>query len=127
MFYLTQLYAVATDLYLVIIAANIFYIAIRKDLVDIEAVANSLITVHRQVLSFDWIDDTTYNEWKDKFMSIEQMVESDETEDDVDVTVTLTVGDEDKENPQVKVSLQVTEDDSSLLGLIATYSKDLES
>ena len=44
-----------------LVKVQIFYTAIRKDLVDLEAVADSLIIVHRDVLSFDWPDDTAYN------------------------------------------------------------------
>ena len=43
-----------------LVKLQIFYTAIKKDLVDLEAVTNSLITVHREVLSFDWLDDTAY-------------------------------------------------------------------
>ncbi len=65
-----------------LVKVQLFYNIIKKDLVDMEAIANSLITVQREVLSFDWLDDTAYNEWKEKFMSIEQMVGDDEVEDD---------------------------------------------
>lgn len=114
-----------------LVKVQLFYTTIRNDLVNIEAVAYSLITIQREVLNFDWLDDTAYNEWKDKFMSIEQMVEGDEAEDDEEeedarVNVTLIADDEIKENPQVKVSLQLTGDDSSLSSLIATYSEELE-
>ena len=104
---------------------QIFYATIKKDLVDLEAVANSLITVHREILSCDWPDDTVYNEWKNNLDSIEQMSE-DEEENDGEVTVTLEVESEDKENPRVKVNLQVIDDDSPLLSLRAAYSDDSE-
>ena len=63
-----------------------------------------MITIHREVLNFDWPDDTTFNEWKDKFMSLEHLVQGDEIESRAEGTVTLIVDDEDEENPQVKVS-----------------------
>ena len=40
-----------------------------------------------------------------KNYSIEQMVEDDEVDNDVGVTVILEVNNEDKEDPQVKVNL----------------------
>ena len=60
-----------------------------------------------------------------KIDSIEQMAEDDE-DNDVGVTIIFEVNNEDKENPQVKVNLQVIGDDSSLSSLRATYSEDLE-
>ena len=109
-----------------LVKVQIFYTAIKKDLIDLEVGANSLITVHREVLNFDWLDDTAFNEWKDKFMFVEKLVQGDEAKDDVEVTITLTIDDEDKENPHIKVILQVIEDDSSLSSLKTTYSKNLE-
>lgn len=87
-----------------IVKVQIFHNSIRKDLVDIEVVANILISIQREVLNFDWPNDTTYNEWKDKFVSIEKMEEDgeeeyDEEEENVKVKVTFTINDEDKECP----------------------------
>ena len=109
-----------------LVKVHIFYTDVRKDLTDLEVVENSLIAVHREVLSFDWPDDTTFNGWKDKIMSLEQLVKGDEIEGSAEVTVTLTIDDEDKENPQVGVSMQVIEDNSPLSSLRATYSEDSE-
>ena len=80
---------------------QIFYNDIRKDLVDLEAMTDSLIAVHREVLNFDWPDDTIFGEWKDKIMHLEQPVGGDEEEDSTEVTITLTVDEKDKEDPQV--------------------------
>ena len=54
------------------------------------------------------------------------MVEDDGVDKDAEVTITLTVHDEDNENPQVEVSLQVPEHDTSLASLIVTYSEESE-
>ena len=109
---------------------QLFYNAIREDFVDLDAVANSLITMQREVISFGWPNDTAFNEWKDKFVSLEKIEEDDEVEDDDEegtkIKVTLAVDDEDKENPQIKESLQIVRDESSLSNLMATYSKELE-
>ena len=59
-------------------------------------------------------------------MHLEQPVGGDEKEDSTEVTVTLTVDEKDKEDPQVWVSMQATEDDSSLTNLKATYSDESE-
>ena len=109
-----------------LVKVQFFYNDVRKDLVDLEAVANSLMAVHREVLNFDWPDDTIFGEWKDKLRHLEQPERGDEKEDSTEVTATLTVDDEDKENPQVGVSMQVIEEDSSLTSLKATYSDDSE-
>ena len=106
--------------------AQIFYNDIRKDLVDLEAMENSLIAVHREVLNFDWPDDTIFGEWKDKIMHLEQLVGGDEEEDSTKIIVTLIADEKDKEDPQVGVSMQEIEDDSSLTNLKATYVDDLE-
>ena len=105
---------------------QIFYNDIKKDLVDLEAMANSLIAVHREVLNFDWPSDTIFGEWKDKFRHLEQPIRGDKKEDSTEVTITLTVDDKDKENPQVGVSMQVIEDNPSLSSLKATYFEDFE-
>ena len=81
-----------------LVKVQIFYTTIRKDLIDLEVVADSLITVHKEVLNFDWSNDTAYNEWKNKFDSIEQMVEYDE-DNNARITITFVVNDEDKEDP----------------------------
>ena len=54
-----------------LVKVKIFYMTIRKYFVDIEAIGNSLINVQREALNFYWPNENTYNEWKDKFMSIE--------------------------------------------------------
>ena len=54
------------------------------------------------------------------------MLEDDDVDNDVGVTIILEVNNKDKEDPQVKVTLWVINDDSSLSNLKATYSKDSE-
>lgn len=109
-----------------LVKVQLFYKSIRKDLIEIEAVGNSIIKVQREILNFDWPDDTTFNEWKEKILSIEQMAKDDGVEEDVELTVTLIVHDEDNDNPRVEVRLQVIEHDTSLSSLIATYSEESE-
>ena len=105
---------------------QIFYNDIRKYLVDLEAMENSLIAVHREVLNFDWSDDIVFGEWKDKIMHLEKPIGGDEKEDSTKIIVTLIADEKDKEDPQVRVSMQATKDDSSLTNFKATYSNDLE-
>ncbi len=50
----------------------------------------------------------------------------DDDEEDVRVIVTFVISNDDIENPQVKVSLHVTEDDTSLTDLMGMYSEDEE-
>ena len=50
----------------------------------------------------------------------------DNEEEDAKVIVTFVISNDDMENPQVKVSLQVTEDDTSLTNLMGMYSEDEE-
>ena len=82
-----------------LVKVQLFYNAIIKDLVKIEAIRNFMIKVQRKILKFDWHDDTAFNEWKEQFMSAKQMAENDGVEEDAEVTVTLTVHDEDNDNP----------------------------
>lgn len=114
-----------------LVKVQFFYNTVRKYFVDIEAISTSLITMQREVLSFDWPNEISYNEWKDKFVSMEQMGEANEAKEDDEeegtkVKVTLTVNNEDKENPRVKASLQIIRDESSLSNLMATYSEESE-
>ena len=48
-----------------LVKVKLFYNAIRKDLVEIELVGNFLTKVQREILNFDWPNDTTFNEWKE--------------------------------------------------------------
>ena len=81
-----------------LVKVKLFYNAIKKDLIEIEAVGNFVI-VKREILNFDWPNDTAFNEWKEKFMSAGHVAEDDGVEEDAEVTITLTVKDEDNENP----------------------------
>lgn len=55
-----------------------FYKAINKDLVHIELMGNSVIELQREVLIFDWPDDSIYNTWKEEFVSSEQIAGEEE-------------------------------------------------
>ena len=108
-----------------LVKVQLFYNIIRKDFVDLEANANSLVTVQREILNFDWSEDTIYNNWKEEFMSIEKIegddkVEDDDKEEGTKVETTSITDDKDKKDPQV------AGDDSSLSLLIATYPEELE-
>lgn len=106
-----------------LVKIQLYYADIRKEFDELEENANSLIKIQRETLSFDWPDDDTFNRWKDQFS--EQMSGEDD-EEDVRVIVTLIVSNDDIENPQVKVILHVTEDDTSLADLMGMYSEDEE-
>lgn len=84
------------------VKVQLFYKTVRKDFVDFETIATFLITVQREVISFDWPNDTNFNEWKDKLVSVEQMEEGDDADDDAEVTATPANDDKDKEDPQDK-------------------------
>jgi len=47
-----------------LVKIQLFYNAIRKELDDLEEFTNSLITIQRETLSFNWPDDAIFNEWK---------------------------------------------------------------
>lgn len=108
-----------------LVKVKLFYNVTKKDFVDLEANANSLVTMQREVLNFEWLEDTTYNKWKEDFMSTKQTEGDDEVEDDdkeeiTKVEATSTTNDKDKEDPQV------ARDDSSMSHLMTTYPKELE-
>lgn len=106
-----------------LVKIQLFYNAIRKELDDLEELENSLVIIQIEALNFDWLDDAAYNEWKNQFLV---QISEDDEEEDTKVKVTLIVNNEDMENPQIKVSLQVIEDDTSLSNLMAIYSEDEE-
>ena len=87
-----------------LVKVQLFYNIVRKDFFDLEANANSLVTVQREILNFDWPEDTIYNNWKEEFMSIEQTEGDDEVEDDdkeegKKVETTSVTDDKDKKDP----------------------------
>ena len=65
-----------------LVKVQLFYNTIRKDFVELEVSANSLVTVQREILNFDWPEDTIYNNWKEEFLFSKQTGEDDEVEDD---------------------------------------------
>ena len=106
-----------------LVKIQLFYTTVRKEFDDLEESANSLIKIQREALSFDWPDDDAFNKWKNQFI---KQISGEDEEEDAKVTVTLVISNEDMEDPQIKVSLQVIEDDTSLSDLMAMYSEDEE-
>ena len=86
-----------------LVKVQLFYNTIRKDFVELEVSANYLVTVQREILNFDWLEDTIYNNWKEEFLFSEQTGEDDEVEDDdkegsTKEETTSVINDEDKKD-----------------------------
>ena len=60
-----------------LVKVQLFYNAIRKDFVEIEKIGNFVIKKQREILNFDWPDDTIFNKWKEELLSLEQVAEDD--------------------------------------------------
>ena len=80
------------------VKVQLFYNAIRNDFVEIEKIGDFVIKKQREILNFIWLNDTIFKKWKEEIFSSEQVVENNGTVEDLVVTITLTIYDEDNEN-----------------------------
>lgn len=64
-----------------VVKVKFFYNSIREDFVEINKLGDFVIKKQREVLSFDWLDDTFFNKWMEDFLHSKQLVTK-ETDDE---------------------------------------------
>ena len=51
------------------VKVQLFYNAIKKEFVEIDKIGGFVIKKQREILNFDWPDDTVFNKWREYFVS----------------------------------------------------------